>query len=421
MFPLMEELLANFSTHLQTIAAVIGYSLLKLGGMPVYHSGHIIELPHITLRVARSCNGINHIIALVALGIPLALWTQRTWLRRTVFVLFAVFVALFVNGLRVALIGVWTHYYPGSSFHGPFDIFYTFFILFSGMAILFLTAGLTRVRRSIQTNYKNAKPSPAGAAHQEPKQTRSHLSQNEPAELSPQMDVADSNGPVGSTKANEEDLPPPNLNRRARSARGVAPIGTALFLLIATNAYLHFYKPRPVDLHTPLAAFPVEISGWTGHDVTLTDKILMQIGADSQLYRIYRDRSGNEIRLYIGYFAQQQQSKEIVHYHLDYLHYDAEVIPIPLGSAKTEIKQTASSREGKLETIYFWYDVNGRILVDRYETKLTILLDGLLRRRTNGALVLISWANDGNTQANSVLQFVQAMLPVTQSFLDNHR
>jgi EpsI family protein len=395
MFPLMEELLVNFSTYLQSIAAVIGFSLLKLGGMPAFRSGHVIELPHITLRVARACNGVNHIIALVALGIPLAVWTQRTWPRRGLFILFAVFVALFANGLRVALIGVWTAYYPGSSFHGPFDIFYTFFILFVGMALLFLAAGLTRLRRPIETNRKNVKPSAAGSTPHKSGQTHSNLSRNGPA----------SN---------------PNSSRPTHPARGVASVATALFILVATTGFLHFYKPRPVELVTPLSSFPLKIKDWNGHDVDLTDKKLLRVPADSELYRLYRDNSGNEIRLYIGYFAQQEQNREIVHYHLDWLHYDAEVIQVPLGSPATEIKKTISSSKGKLETIYFWYDVNGRILVDRYKTKLVTLIDAFTGRRTNGALILISSANDGHTRENTALQFVQSVLPVASSFLNNH-
>jgi len=395
MFPLMEELLASFSTYLQSIAAVIGYSLLKLGGMPAYHAGHIIELPHITLRVARSCNGVNHIIALVALGIPLALWTQRTWLRRTAFVLFTVFVALFVNGLRVALIAVWTLYYPGSSFHGPFDIFYTFFILFSGMAILFLAAGLTRVRRSIETNRKNARASAAGATNRKSGQPHSNPSQHKPASK-------------------------PNFNRQTTPARGVASVATALFILVATTGYLHFFKPRPVELVTPLSSFPLKIGDWTGHDVHLIDKRFSDVEADSHLNRVYRDGSGNEIKLYIGYFTLQQQNREIVHYKLDWLHYDAKVIRIPSGSAATTIKKTATSGNGKMETIYFWYDVNGRILVDRYRTKLVTLMDAFTRRRTNGALVLITAANDGHMGENPALQFVQSVLPITRTFLNHH-
>jgi len=395
MFPLMEELLSHFSTYLQSLAAVIGFHLLKVGGMPVFRSGHVIELPHITLNVARACNGVNHIIALVALGIPLAVWTQRTWLKRGLFMLFALFVALFVNGLRVALIGVWTLYYPGSSFHGPFDIFYTFFILFVGMAVLFLGAALTRVRRSIETNRTKTGASEAGSAHRTSEQPHSNPSQNRPASK-------------------------PNRNHQAQPARGVASVATALFILVATTGYLHYYKPRPVELVRPLSSFPLKIGDWQGHDKELTDRRFSDLGADSLLNREYRDASGNEIKLFIAYFALQQQNREIVHYNLDWLHYDAEVIRIHSASAATTIKKTTTSGSGKVETIYFWYDVNGRILVDRYETKLKTLMDTFTKRRSNGALVLVMTRNDNHGGENPALRFVQSVLPLTRTFLNDH-
>ena len=136
MFSFFEELLGSFSLTLQRLTAQLSAILLKLFGMPVFVSGEYIQLPHITLEVAKVCNGVNHIIALVALSIPVAVKSFTTTPRRVALVVIAFLTGLFANGVRVALIGWWTIDHHQDSIHGPFEFLYVSFILFFGLLII---------------------------------------------------------------------------------------------------------------------------------------------------------------------------------------------------------------------------------------------------------------------------------------------
>ena len=144
MFYLLEEALGRFSVFFQSATALIAAQLLRFSGMPVALHDNLIELPHITLEVARVCNGINHIVALTAMSVPFAFMTYRSASKKVLIALVALLVGLFLNGLRVTLIGYWTKYQPEGPLHGPFDLFYVSFILFFGLILFALPLALTK-------------------------------------------------------------------------------------------------------------------------------------------------------------------------------------------------------------------------------------------------------------------------------------
>lgn len=144
MFPVFGDALSSIRPFLQYTTASIATALLGLTGIPVYRSGYLIQLPHIGLEVAPGCSGINHIIALVAIAVPLAFQTQRNTLGKTGLIASAFLLGIFLNGLRVAMIGVWALYNPNGSLHGPLDTLYVSFIFFFGVGLLFIINAIIR-------------------------------------------------------------------------------------------------------------------------------------------------------------------------------------------------------------------------------------------------------------------------------------
>jgi EpsI family protein len=86
---------------LQDLAARSAVKMLVLSGIPVLLQGHVISLPRGTWKVAEACSGINYLTASLALGYLYAGTTYRYWSHRIWFLVGAVLVPLFANGLRV--------------------------------------------------------------------------------------------------------------------------------------------------------------------------------------------------------------------------------------------------------------------------------------------------------------------------------
>lgn len=91
----------RFVPMLQDLAARSAVKMLVLSGIPVLLQGHIISLPRGTWKVAEACSGINYLTASLALGYFYAGTTYRYWSHRIGFLVGAVLVPLFANGLRV--------------------------------------------------------------------------------------------------------------------------------------------------------------------------------------------------------------------------------------------------------------------------------------------------------------------------------
>lgn len=376
MFPLFQELLGNVSIHLQHVAAWIGSRLLSVTGMPVYLNGRIIDLPHITLEVTKACSGIHHIVALVAMAIPLAIMTPsrwlKTWPRKAAFVLSSFLVWILINGLRVALIGIWTVNHKGADLHGPFDIFYVSFITFFGIILYLVTVFISR------------------------------------------------KFPVETSGLRENDVREKTDFRKTFSLQ-FYPMSVGLIILLLTVAWLYLLKPLPADLMTPLETFPRMIDGWTGEDISMKDWPFRHAEADVQLKRIYRHPSKHEIGIYIGYFPLQQQDREIINSRFDWLHNNASLVSIHDGSNSIHIKKAKAHSLHNSRVLYFWYDVNGKIYVDRYRTKIGILREALLAQRRNGAIIVImlkDLPNRGKHEPDTWhRKFIQEVFPIIHAYL----
>ena len=114
--------------------------ILQLVGVPAYHEGVTLHLPTITLEVARACSGVNYLIAVLALGLPLGYLYLPSLPRRAILIVSAVIIAAVSNSLRVALIGMLAYWEIGSPLHGPFHVLHGLFV--SGIGYVVLFAGL---------------------------------------------------------------------------------------------------------------------------------------------------------------------------------------------------------------------------------------------------------------------------------------
>lgn len=139
MLPVLSGPIGRIHWPFQLFAARIGTGLLQFAGFPAFQEGQYVYLPQVTLEVAEACSGIRLLFSVIAIGIPLAYFTQRTWLRGAALIGLAVTVSILANGFRVALIGAWAHF-GGQPIHGPLHVFQALFVAWIGYAALFAGA-----------------------------------------------------------------------------------------------------------------------------------------------------------------------------------------------------------------------------------------------------------------------------------------
>ncbi|MEO0247934.1 MAG: exosortase W [candidate division WOR-3 bacterium] len=381
------ELLSPASHFMQHSTARIAASILRLTGMPVFLSENYLGLPHINLLVARECDGINHIFSLVALAVPLGYFTQKTWPRIIAVVFPAFGIGLLANGLRVAIIGLWSARYPDGPLHGPFNLFYASFIFMFG-AILFSSSVLLFSRRSRRPSEQSDSLGFAGTPRSD------EINENTDVETRWQ----------GSSKV---------FAWLRATFLGIAVLGGSLYLSLCR-------EPLPVRLSADLEDLPLDIDGWHGGFLEYSEEAFPGLRAHIELRRVYRGDNGRALKAYVGYFLMQTQSLEIVNDQQRWQREDTSKLELRLGDRIVPIAYYVPSLASGENSFYYWYDINGRILTNRYTTKATLIWNALTKRMTNGAIVIVQpAAQPGSTQPTTeeVGHFLRAFFPLVRECL----
>jgi len=374
LFPIFEEILAIFVRDLQFITAAIASFVLKVVQFPTYQHGNLIELPHVTLDVAPACAGISHIIALLALGIFLAHLTQKTYLRKISLIILALAIGISFNGLRVALIGIWSHFYGGSIFHGTFNFLYTYFVFPVGSMLLVITAIL----------WGKMQPKSTPAAHH-------------------------TKGLNGANPKDSFKIP----NQAAV---------LSIIVLSITALYFHSFELTPIPLKNILTNFPFSIQDLRGANSYTFENLPELKSPHQSLSRVYYDSKGQEYQVYIAYYAFQSQEDEIVNRNTDQLHQNAVEISIDINrSTPFRVKKTVYRANNHWVISYFCYFINDKSIVNRYRVKLESIINAFIKRQNNGSFVLISLKRDSSLNKDHLgpeeIALIKKFIPPINRFL----
>lgn len=376
MVPVSDVVISRIQWPFQLLSASMTVKFLQLLGIPVVLDTQYIVLSNITLEVAKECSGIQYLISIIAIAIPLAYFTLRGWWLRGILFAFAVIIAIVANWLRIILIALWS-IGGGEVLHGPSHILQGLFVSVVGIFFLIIAA---LVLSKIFSQSSSLKPNNFTIAK---------------------------GGMV-------KDFPPDM--KRFNHAFFIA-----IAILFSIGCYIHLYKPKSVPLKIPIRELPVTIADWKGENIYNEKPFVVQ-GADSEIIRSYRNPSGREVKLYVGYFESQRQGKELIHYSSQMLYDNSEEIKIPT-STNSSIKanKTVLRVGSQMFLLLFMYDLDGKIVANRYKAKFITALNGLLYRRTNGAITVVYSNLDNSDEFNKVfddeVQFIQAALPVLRNYL----
>lgn len=373
MVPVFDVVFDRIQWPFQLLSASMSVKFLELLGIPVVLDTQYIVLPKLTLEVAKECSGISFLISIMAIAIPLAYFSLREWWLRCILFVFAIIIAITTNWLRVVFIALWS-INAGKVLHGPYHILQGLFVSVIGIIFLIITAWIL----SVIFPYN-------------PSQKLNNSTIDK--------DVMVKGLPVDMKQVNRA-------------------LFIAIVFFLGVGCYMHFYKPKPVFLETSINELPITIGDWRGKDLNHNySKPFVIQGVDSEIMRLYWSSSGREVKLYIGYFESQGKGKELVSYKTQMLYENSEAFEVPINAnSSIMVNRTVLTVGMQRFLLLSFYDLNGQIVANRYMVKFVTVINGLLSRQTNGAIIVVYSELKHSDELNKVfddeVQFVQEVATI---------
>lgn len=384
MIPLPLALYIALSQAMQLISSKMGVALIAAMGVDVFGDGNVIELANGRLEVAEACNGLRYLFPLLSIACLLAMLLEDRLWKKIALVLSALPIALAMNAVRLALIGVLVDRYGMSMAEGTQHEV-------EGFAVFALCVGLLLL----------------------------------------EMNVLARVGTKGSSVAVDALLP----DRRTLRAVTRWPPSLAFgasSLILAAGALLVSTLPARVEIvpdRRSLALFPMSLGDWAGSPQSLDPQVLASLGLTDYMMAEYRPEAGGAnppLNLYIAYYQSQRLGIQVHSPRLcipgggwDVVSQSTIEVARPDGTTSPADRVVIQKGDVR-QIVYYWFEERGRRLTSEAEIKLFALVDAVKRNRSDGALVRLVAPVTGkdDAQADRALRdFVALADPVLHKFL----
>jgi len=380
--PLPHLLQANLSQSLQLWSSSLGVWPLDLAGIPVFQQGNVIDLGGYKLQVVDACSGLRYLFPLMSFGYLVAFLLKDRWWKKLVLFFSTIPIAIGLNSLRIAFIGItvdlwgekmatgFTHDFEGWS------IFLVCVALLMGETWLLLRIGK---RGHFRYEY-----------------------------------LGRAQGRLFS-------------NRIALEKPGIAALIIVLFFSFLFGTNLINHRDEIIPSHPPLSSFPLAIGEWHGQSDNLPPDVLESLHLSDYWLANYARAKGPSVNLYIAYFASQRAGAEN--------HSPSNCIPgggWQIENSRTQTLQLPSGKNLKFtrllirrgevaQLVYYWFDERGRDLTETTIAKWYLLQDSITMHRTDGALIRLTTPlaeGENETDAAKRLNgFLALSYPQVRSFI----
>ncbi len=392
--PLPQFFIQTLSAKLQLISSQLGVGCLQVVGITAFREGNVIDLGPIQLQVIEACSGLRALFPLMTLALICAyFFKDRMWKRITLF-LSSIPIAIFLNGIRIGIVGMLVDGYGVGFAEG-------FYHFFEGWVIFVLSLILLLLEMWVLAGLGNH-----GSSRISPNPQSAGMST-----LPPRMASLPDRGPgsPGSSKAYVCSL-------------------LLLFPFLVASTQISA-REEIVPARTSFLDFPMQVGIWKGQAYPMEQAFIDTLRFDDYLLADYQQGTDPPINLYLAYYQSQKKGQSV--------HSPRTCIPgggweiesleaIRLDGMKGAnpslwVNRVMIHKGAQRQLVYYWFQQRGRIMTNEYLVKWFLLWDGLTHNRTDGALVRVTVpiasgadieASEGTLQA-----FVKSMGPVLPDYI----
>jgi exosortase D (VPLPA-CTERM-specific) len=354
MLPLPQFVYWKLTTFLQGVSSEMGVWFLRLAGVPVFLEGNIIDLGVLKLQVAEACSGLRYLFPILSFSYLFAILYRGPMWHKLVLLLMAAPLTVLMNSVRIGIVGVLVNANGIQGAEGFMHYFEGWIIFVVCIVILFATA-LTLQRTT-------ANPLPFFEA----------------------IDLDTSQfGRVAARIA------------LVRPSAGIAVAGALTIALSLT--FVTFRAPAQViPQRDSFYLFPGYFDGWSSINTALDPDIAAVLGADDYLNATYFSDDQSQIVNFFAAYYESQTDKTGIHSPevclpaggWEIFSLEPHVVSLPdSGVADFTVNRAIIQNGLDQQLVYYWFDQRGKAFTNDIAAKFSIIRDGLLYGRTDGALV----------------------------------
>jgi exosortase D (VPLPA-CTERM-specific) len=359
------------SLRLQLVSSFLAASIFNLLNVPVLRQGNIIDLGVRQLQVVAACSGLRYILPLLSLGIIYCYFYQRRFWKAALLVLLLVPLAIVFNAFRVTAMG----FFPGlqEGFGHSFTGWLIFVFCFG---LLFLA--------------------------------NSYLNRFWPP------DAAGDGSPMPVDDAISSDTHKISYGRYLAVA--------LVLVIIAGSLTQRVSQPHTMALLQSFDNFSLQLGSWQGQRQYVDSHTRKFLGTDDYIDATFIGNKNETVSLWIAYYSSQKKG----YYHSPLYCFtgggwtilESKIVAI---APDRWVNCLLIDQAGNRLLVFYWYLTHGRWLTSEYLTKFYTGYDGLMKRRTDGALIRLTTPviQDVESARERLASFIKLLTPILQDYIPN--
>ena len=387
MLPLPQFLYWQMTVFLQGVSSVVGVWFVSAMGIPVFLDGNIIDLGEYKLLVAEACSGLRYLFPILSFSYLFSILYRGPIWHKAVLLLSAAPIAVFMNSVRIGIIGIMVNFFGIEHAEGFMHFFEGWIIFLTCIGILFLMA------IGLQQLHRNTLP------------------------LRDAIDV-DFDGFAGVA------------SRIFSIQSSIAMAAATVACVLVSTFYLTADMPEGERIdRDPFSIFPRTFDDWSGRSRLLEPEIERVLGADDYLNVTFVKPNGTPVSFFAAYYLNQTEGEGIHSPEVCLPNGGWEIFSIDpykinisgSGYGEFEVNRAVIQKGARKQLVYYWFEQRGARMTNDFSAKLSVLWDGVSRGRTDGALVRFTTpigALESETEADArILELMQKTLSRLPRFI----
>ena len=197
-------------------------------------------------------------------------------------------------------------------------------------------------------------------------------------------------------------------------------------LLAATGMTALFSHSERIKPNRSFSLFPLEVGPWQGTTSEMDERVYNILGVEDYIMADFHKGPRQSVNLYVGFY-QSQSKGDLIHSPKNCMPgagwniVHSSIVPIDPPQNKTPVKiaRLLLAKGGQKQVVYYWFQSRGRIICSEYMQKIWLVLDSIMKNRTDGSFVrLITPVITNEKDADNILkEFAGEIYPILKQHI----